>query len=70
MNASIGKILVSEWLGIPVLIWLGGVILFTFFLLALIILRVRRIHIQWKSKKRLLLIETNNGIIDSVTEKH
>jgi hypothetical protein len=70
MNALIEKILVSELLDVPVVIWLGGIILFAFFLLALVVRRVCKIHIQWKSKKRFLLIETDNGVTCVTTEKH
>lgn len=51
MNALIEKILVSELLDVPVAIWLGGIILFIFSILALIVLRVRKIHIYIYSGK-------------------
>ncbi len=52
---EIEKILTTEWAGIPLVLWLG------LLLLAIGILRVRRFHVKFKSRDRHLEIETDNS---------
>lgn len=58
---EIGKCLITTWAGAPLAIWLGGGLILSVFLLTIIILCVRKIRVEWKTRKRLLLIETDNS---------
>jgi len=60
MNLNL-SLLQTSWAGAPLAIWLGGGVLFIGILVAILVLCVRRIRIEWKSGKRQFVIETSNA---------
>lgn len=49
------EILLSTWLGVPIAIWIAGLILSV-----LLVLRVKRLRFNFKYRNRELTIETDN----------
>jgi len=61
MTEKIGQFLITNWAGAPLVIWLGGALILSVCLLTITVLCVRKIRVEWKTRKRLLLIETDNS---------
>jgi hypothetical protein len=59
----------AEWAGAPLAIWLAGAGILVFFLFALKLAPIRRIHLQWKGRKHQLLIETDNVTVGAGKKK-
>ena len=56
---EIGKILTAEWADVPLLLWVG------FILLGVVcILRMRRLHFKFKGRDRQLEFKTDNSPIN------
>ena len=63
------QLLDTQWAGAPLIIWLTGGVILGILLLTLIILCVGRFHVEWKTKKRLIIIETDNSVCPKNKER-
>ena len=54
------KFLVQTWARAPLIIWLGFFLILIAIVVAVILIRVGKIHIGWKSEKRELTFDTDN----------
>lgn len=53
---EIQTILLSKWMGMPLILWVAVLVLITF-----VTFRVRNLRLKFKSRDRELTIETDNG---------
>jgi hypothetical protein len=57
--SEIQKILLTEWAGAPLVIWLAGIVLFVFIVGRV---RVRDLRIKFKGRDREILLETDHAV--------
>jgi hypothetical protein len=62
------KLLQTEWLGAPILIWLVGSVLFGLILVVVVVLCGHKIYVMMKDGKRQIIIGTNDA--PSSAKKH